>query len=230
MMASRVAASARTYQLAAAVCAVVVAVYIADGFWKPALLRGPLIYFWAYDFFAWVILPTAALVVLHNATSVSARDYGLSADLGWKDIAFVTPLPLIVLFLVHTFAQVIAGALIGPQASGFSYGDPLAPLGGLRILGVIYLAATAGLWESIFYVGLPWFFVSRYGAPPTAVRRGFLLVSAFLFAAAHFENGLANAIAGFFFQLAAVTWYFKLRTLWPVIGAHALIDVYYFWP
>jgi hypothetical protein len=215
---------------ATAVCAFFVVLYIADGLWKPALLRGPMVYFWAYDFLAWVALPLLALLALHSATSLSARDYGLCAPLGWKDIAQVMPLPVFALFLVNMFAYGAALELFGYPKPDFSYITALQPLGALWIVGTVYLAATAALWESIFYIGLPWFCLTRSGNTSTWARCGFILISSVLFAAAHYESGLANAAGAFFFQFVAASWYLSLGTLWPIIGAHVLIDVYYLWP
>jgi membrane protease YdiL (CAAX protease family) len=54
----------------------------------------------------------------------------------------------------------------------------------------------------------------------TSARRTFTIVTATLFAAGHYEGGLSNVVATFCFQLVAATWYFKLKTLWPIVGAH----------
>lgn len=205
--------------------------HLADGFWKPQLLSGPALYFWVYDLVAWVVLPSLAIGILHAATTISGRDYGLSAPLGWKDIAYITPLPLVGLFLCHFFGGALTDALLRPTYAGaFSYSEPLRALGSLWIFGTVYLSATAGLWESIFYVGLPWFAFSSFLTDSGRGRSMFALLTAALFAIGHHENGLTNAGGAFFFQLAAALTYFKLRTLWPIIGAHALIDVYSFWP
>jgi membrane protease YdiL (CAAX protease family) len=77
---------------------------------------------------------------------------------------------------------------------------------------------------------LPWLWYSGGTSGSTTTRGVFAIGSALIFAACHWENGMPNAIGAFFFQLLAFWWYLRLRTLWPVIGAHFLIDVYYFWP
>ena len=223
-----VAVGARVHQLAAVVWVLFVALHIADGLWKANLLRGPYIYFWLYDFFAWVVLPISALAALHRWTALSVEDYGLVVELGWKDLVRVLPLPLFALFAVYLFAYNFAP--FGHSKPEFSYTSALKSLGSLWILGTIYLAVTAGVVESIFWIGLPWFCISRILNSSVWARRGFALITAILFAAAHHESGARSMFAAFFFQLVAASWYFKLRTLWPVIGAHTLIDVYYFWP
>ena len=225
-----VAVGARVHWLAGATCVVLMSLFVSDGLWKPGLLRGPYINFWLYDIAAWLVLPTLLLAALHNTTSLAPKDYGLSADLGWKDLAYVLPLPLFALFSVNVVASAVANGVLGYPEAPFSYITALKALGSLWIVGTIYLAATAGFWESIVWIGLPWFALSRTLSTSVTARRLFTIISATLFAVAHFENGLPNAIGAFFFQLVAATWYFRLRTLWPIVAAHALVDVYYFWP
>ena len=225
-----VAVGARVHQLAGAVSVLFVLLYVSDGLWKPALVRGPYINFWLYDLAAWLVLPTAALFALHSATSLSPKDYGLSAELGWRDVAYVLPLPLFFLFAIYIVVHGIADSALKLPAPQFSAIDALKPLGSLWIVGTLFLAATAGFWESVFWIGLPWFALGRTLRGSALARRLFTIATALLFGMAHYETGLANAIAAFCFQLAAASWYFKLGTLWPIIGAHTLIDVYCFWP
>lgn len=203
---------------------------LLDGFWKIAFLRGPLIYFWAYDFAKWFLLPVLLLAVLHRLAFVLPRDYGLSADLGKRDILYVLPLPLITLFVINFFAAMASGILLAPPKPPLNYSVMLAPLRELWIVGTLYLSATAGLWESIFLIGLPWFWFSRNRVVSARATRAFTFATGILFAAGHWENGVANVMGAFVFQLGAVYWYLRLGTLWPIIGAHFLIDVVYFWP
>jgi hypothetical protein len=224
------ALAARAHHLAGAAWALVVGTWTADGLWKSQLLHGPLVYFWAYDIMAWVVLPLTALLLIHKASIVSGTDYGLSAQLGFKDIIFSIPLPLLVLFVVYWFTRELSRGLIATWPTDFSYTEALKGLGPFSIVGTVYLSATAALWESIFYIGLPWLFFSRSVGTSAWSRRLFIFLTAVLFGAAHFEGGSASVVAGFFFQWVAARCYFKLGTLWPIIGAHALIDVYYLWP
>jgi len=195
-----------------------------------AFSHGPHIYFWAYDFTKWIILPTVLLFVLHRLAFVAPREYGLSADLGKRDILYVLPLPLITLFVVHFIASAAVEIVFTPQKAPFDYRSMLSPLGPLRIVGTLYLSATAGIWESIFFIGLPWLWFSKGRAVSPWGRCAFALGTAVLFAAGHWENGVSNVIGVLLFQLVAVYWYFRFATLWPVIGAHFLIDVVFLWP
>lgn len=201
-----------------------------DGFWKPALLRSPPIFFWAYDFGKWVLLPLCLLWLLHRITDISPRDYGLIADRGMRDILMLLPVPFITLLMADVFTIGMADWILRPPPPEFNYASVLAPLGPLWIVGTFYASITAGVWESIFVLGLPWFWFSQR-QPVTGQRViAFAVVSAAVFALCHWENGISNALGAFVFQLLAVHWYLKFGTLWPVIGAHTLTDVYYFWP
>ena len=203
---------------------------VLDGAWKSTLLNGPHLGFWAYDFAKWMLLPIVLMGVLHQFSAIRPRDYGLSADLGTRDLFYVLPLPLASLFLAHAMAMGIANLAMGWPKPPFAHPEALAPLGKLWIVGTLYLSTTASVWESIFLIGLPWLWYSRGTPGSRTARHFFALGSALVFAACHWENGMPNVIGAFFFEWLAFWWYLSLRTLWPVIGAHFLIDLYYFWP
>ena len=208
---------------------VFVLIGVADGLWKGALLVGPMSRFWAYDLFKWILLPIALLVLLHRR-GVRFRDYGLSAETGAASVLYLLPLVLFTLFTVYFLASKLTGFLFGYPQNRFSYPDALAPLGPLRIVGTVYFALTAGLWESIFFIGLPRLWLKREAAKAPLDDEELVGVSAILFALDHWENGFPNVVGAFCFQFFAFRWYLKLNTLWPIIGAHFLIDLYYFWP
>jgi hypothetical protein len=207
-----------------------VALNVLDGLWKPALLKSAPITYWTYDLAKWVLLPITLVWLLHRTTDTSPRAYGLSADLGLKDLLLLVPLPLTTLVLAYTFGFVVAGPFASSSAPAFHLDSPLNALGPLAVLGTLYLAITAGLWESIFFIGLPWLWLSMGRTTRGPVASAFLPTMAILFAISHFESGWRDVSAAFFFQLVAFYWYFRLRTLWPVIGAHTLIDIYLLWP
>src|SRR5262245_26072439 len=225
-----ISAKADSHVVAGWVCVPFLVVGLLDGYWKIASLRVPLVIFWAYDFAKWVLLPIALLALLHRLAVVMPKDYGLSADLGKRDILGVLPFPLFSLFVVNFFAVGITQSLVQLPLPQFTYAQMLASLGPLWIVGTFYLAVTAGLWESIFCIGLPWLWFSRGRSVSSTAKCGFAVATAILFAASHWENGFAGLVGAFLFQLLAVWWFFRLGTLWPVIGAHFLIDVVYFWP
>jgi hypothetical protein len=226
----RAAIGVHTQQAAFVVLLPFISLHLADGLWKPILVAGPTIYFWAYDLFTWVVVPVVCLAALHKSSPTRSREYGLAAPLGWADVLYVLPLPLIATALAQLLSFWIAWVAFGYPKPSFSYVPALEALGDLRIVGTVYLAATAGLWESVFYIGLPWLVVSQNLGGSITVKRSFAVVSAIVFAVAHFESGPAALVGALVFQVVAVHWYFRLGTLWPIICAHALLDAYYLWP
>jgi membrane protease YdiL (CAAX protease family) len=204
--------------------------FLLDGFWKRKLLQGPILQYWIVDVLEWIVLPLALVLMLRRAARVSPADYGLRAPHGARDILILIPLPLITLFLVFWVGAALGSILFpGYLSEAFRYQSPLASLGKLWIVGTFYLAATAALWESIFLLGLPWLWFSQGGATRQRAA-AFALLSAAVFALGHWENGPEVVCGTFLFQLLAAGWYFRYRTLWPVIGAHFLIDLQAFWP
>ena len=224
------AVRSREHAAAAWASAIFAVTGLLDGFLKIQLIQGPLIGYWAFDVMKWLVLPALLMFAVHRAARVAPRDYGLAADLGARDILSVMPVPLFILFLVGWFTGNIANAMLGYPKPPFSNQEMLSVLGPLWIVGTLYFSVTAGFWESIFLIGLPWLWFSQGRRMPAHSIRIFCLVSALIFAAGHWENGLPNVISVFAFQLCAVWWFVRLQTLWPIIGAHTLIDVYYFWP
>ena len=222
--------TSREYSVAIWTSAVFVFFGAVDGFLKIDLIQRPLIYFYFFDIFKWLVLPAVLMLLVHRNPQIVARDYGLVADLGMSDIFRILPAPLISLLLVDMFAEQISGALLGWPKPSFSHREMLAALGPLWIVGTFYFSITAGVWESIFCIGLPWLWFSQGRRMWESDIELFYFVSASLFAIGHWENGLPNVIGAFAFQICAIWWFFRLKTLWPIIAAHTLIDVYYFWP
>lgn len=203
---------------------------VFDGLWKTPLLKISLLWFWAYDFLKWVVVPAVSLFVLHRLTRISPRQYGLSAEFGIADVVILSALPLITLFFLHFLVFTFVDRAIDHDTSYFYHYDVLKPLGKLWAVGTLYMSAAAELCESLFFIGLPWLWFNRESAATRYQSLSFAFVTACLFATGHLENGIPNASGAFVFQLLAVWWYLKLRTLWPVIIAHFLIDVVWFWP
>ena len=193
------------------------------------MLRGPLIHFWIFDLTKWLVLPAVLMLALRRSPDVRRQGYGLTSAHGMSDIVAMVPLVLITLYIAYALPEYFANQVLGHPKPPFSSPDTLASLGRFRIVGSIYFAVTAGLWESIFIIGLPWLWFSQGAAVPPKQTALFVVVSSLLFASGHWENGLPNVIAAFVFEVCAVRWYLRLKTLWPIIVAHILIDVYDFW-
>lgn len=217
------------YAAAGWTCAVFIAVNLFDGWLKIALVHGTLLHYWIFDLVKWLALPALLMVLLHRNPDVRRQDYGLT-DTRVVEVLALLPLVLITLFVAFYLPDAVSRQLLGGPKPPFSAPDTLAALGRFWIVGSLYFSVTAGLWESIFIIGLPWLWFSRAEPQSLARTTAFVAVLSLLFALGHWENGVPNIIGAFVFEVCAVCWYLRLRTLWPIIVAHALIDLYDFWP
>ena len=220
----------RTANLAGLACLPFVVVWLADGFWKQRLEHVAVPLFWAVDFVEWLVLPAVSLALLHRLAPISRRDYGLAWP-GARRFAAELFLCTVTLFVANFFGgQMLGPMLFGNPRDAFDLARTLASYKPLAIIGTFYLAASAGVCESLFALALPWLWFSQGESVSRGGKAAFALASSFIFALAHWETGWANATGAFAFQLVAVAWYLRFGGLWPIIGAHFLIDLYWFWP
>ena len=214
-------------------CALHVVVQIVDGFFKEPLYRYSEHAFWIFDFVKFVAIPAVVLLWLYRAFSIAPASYGLrsrSKTENWFYFLGLTLFLAIVLNLVykgvHHFAWDIVWRIFHPEPAPEFY-KSLVPDGLLHYPAAIYFAATAGFAEEVFFRGLPLLYIKeRFGNAKPGWK--YVVATSVLFASAHWENGLHEVIATFAYGVASSLLYLKLRNLWPLIGAHALVDFWNF--
>lgn len=207
----------------------VAVIFVFDGFFKQALYGYSPALFWAFDVLKFVVIPAAILIWLARRFSIRPSAYGMrrmSRNEGWLRFLGLTAFLVIVLSLVFRATVWISLMIVRPAGSGAFYGS-IVPEGWLHFPVVLYFAATAGFVEEIFFRALPLVYLKeRFGSGiPVAA---YLLGTSFLFASMHWENGAHELAATFMYGLLAGALYLRLRDLWPLIGAHVLIDVWSF--
>lgn len=210
----------------AALTAPVILVALFNGFYLPALERMGAPLFWCVDVLSWVALPAVLLLLLFRHFRVRSVDYGFGLPQeGLLRFVFFTLLATLILGTVFFGVRNHALPFFGYPAAVFQFEDmEKAGLSGYVIW--IYSALSAGFIESIFYIGLPWLACQRWRSVSPWL---FSLVSAFVFACVHWEQGPHVLMAAFAFGLAACAWFFWRRNLWHVAIAHTLIDLYSFY-
>jgi len=199
---------------------------LLNGFYNGPLFRLSPLLFWAADIALFVIAPIAILFLLAKFAQISPKHYGLHfPPFGGLESVATSVFLAIVLAITYEAAKYLGWAFtwrwyVEPD---FSYGAA-TPSGLLRLLAAGYWALTAGLVESVFYIGLPWYlWRNHFGLAHR--RRLFLFASATIFAAIHWEQGLHNVVGAFAFGFVACLSYWKINDLWPIVGAHILIDL-----
>jgi membrane protease YdiL (CAAX protease family) len=131
----------------------------------------------------------------------------------------------IVLHFVYRQSQNLAWNILRPAPIEDFY-KSIEPDGYLRYPVVLYYALTAGFTEEIFFRALPLlYFRERFGNGKPVWW--YVVITSILFAVAHWENGSDEVVATFAFGVLVSVAYLRGRSIWPVVGAHTLIDFWY---
>ena len=203
---------------------------ILNGFYLPPLFAASPVAFWIIQVMQYWLLPLAILCLFYTKLGIAPGDYGLSAATpgypAWEMLG-AGIFSALLLVIVSTLFWVAGAAFFGHEDFRFSFNE-VVPDGKLRPLVVLYLACTAGFVEEVMFRGVVWrAFVEmpfkRYKMP------AYVVVSSLVFALVHWEQAAAGMVSSFGFGLVAAMLYLRLRNLWPMIAAHTLVDVYYFW-
>lgn len=198
--------------------------------YNPQLFESNVTAFWVADTFQHLILPVLVLYLLCKFFNIKPKDYGLfkpgAGYPAWEMIgaSIFAAVILIIISTVFWFAGLL---IFGNQDFIFAF-NLVVPDNAYHFLVVVYLALTAGVIEEIFYRGLAWKVAS--GINRVRLRKFIYVVfGSIIFSSLHWEQGFAGLLSTFAFGVAAALFYLQLKNLWPMIGAHTLVDVYYFW-
>lgn len=193
-----------------------------NGIYLAALARIGPPWYWAADLIQWIVLPLLAVMFLAKR-GVLPKHYGLETSNQNWDWTIIYSFGVfatagLMYFMAHRFAWHLFD-----QPKGYFSLASVFPGGSMRTVVWIYASVTAGLIESIVYIGLPWLWYSS--VKPDHSRLGFSIVVSLIFAFAHWEQGPHAIVASTFYHVVACAWYFKLPTLWPIVIGHMLIDL-----
>ncbi len=183
--------------------------------------RGAALY-WAVDVLKFVVLPLVVAITLATQFGVTPRQYGFVWN-GWLDFSGLLVLCLVLMFLTYRGGTWIAWvALRFPEAHRF-YAS-INPSGVLRLPVTLYFAITAGVVEETFFRGLPLLFLERL-RPSSVPKAAYVLGTATCFSLVHWMNGPHEVAGTWLLGIVTAALYLRIRTLWPLIAAHSLIDL-----
>lgn len=199
------------------------AIWQLNGFYLALLGQMSPLLLWVADGIQWVLLPTTLLGLLAHKASLHPKNYGLASPgknlwplAGQGLMVFVTA------GLVLLVARNLSWRVLGPSPGSFQLAQ-FFPQGLAGTAVQIYAAVSAGLVESIFFIGLPWLWYSNERKTPSLPQ--FTSAMSAIFGLAHWEQGQHAVIATFLSHLVLCRWFFHWRTLWPVVLGHTLIDL-----
>ncbi|MEQ8234552.1 MAG: CPBP family intramembrane glutamic endopeptidase [Gammaproteobacteria bacterium] len=211
----------REYRLAA-IYVLLVAPFLVNGAVYAAVAKSRWLYA-ALEFVFWAGVPATLLLLARRCAGVDAATLGLVVAANGRGTWLRTLAASVVLALAWPPAYEALHALAVrtfPPTPVFAYED-MTPQGQpARLLVALWYALSAGLVEEVIYRGYFWELCRGLRRP----RRWFLAFGPLVFAAVHWEAGLAAVLVAWAFGLAAAALYLALRNLWPLIVAHAVTD------
>ncbi len=200
----------------------VIVIWLINGIYLSALAKVSVTAFWLADFCQWIIVPTALLMILARK-AVLPEHYGFDrAGLDWQSLLVGAFWSFFTIAIAFFGARDLSWILLGYPNGFFSF-PGVFPSGVMRHVVWLYSSATAGIVESVFFIGLPWLLYRQVRSNPSRVF--FSLLAAVVFAIAHWEQGAHVVVGAFFANLVACFWFFRLGTLWPVVVGHILVDL-----
>lgn len=198
-------------------------IWLVNGIYLAALARISVTYFWLADLVQWVVVPSMLLMFLAKKMNIHPSHYGLNLkDQQWRFVLLESLAMFVTAGLAYYLTLKVAYHVLHQPTGYFSF-PGVFPDGLMGKVIWLYSGVSAGLIESIFFVGLPWLLYQNIRSEPSPVI--FTLLATGIFALAHWEQGPHNIIAAFSFNLVACAWYFRGNSLWPLIIGHALIDL-----
>jgi membrane protease YdiL (CAAX protease family) len=203
-------------------------------YFNPRLADSPRL-FWTVDVLRFAILPAAIVAWGIFRGLFTAADLGLHGRIfGRKNAALLFAVMIAVtLFLCRLDTSLLEWALHAyppnpGAAPAFSYKQMVPPPGpdtGLyRLLAVFYLAIGAAFSEEILFRGL----LRRVFGSGLIGTIFFIVISAALFASVHLYGGPTKLAYALGHGIAFAAIYVITGNLWPLITAHAIIDLYWF--
>jgi len=202
---------------------------LVNGIYNSKLAEYPVL-FWVVDVLGWVVLPSLILLYLYKYYGICLHDYGLVKITGTyqrREILNWTVLATLLLGMYYFAFSWLTWKIITIDTPVFSYSN-MVPEGQTRYFAIFYLAATAAIFEEIFFRGLIWrlIYASSIGGNKPYL---YIFISSLLFGLVHWEKGLPEVISTMIFGAVACVIFLRLRNLLPLIAAHFFIDLVIFW-
>lgn len=205
-----------------------VVIQFLNGFYLPVLSQSP-VGFWVYDILVMGFWPVLIYFLLKKL-NVTHKEYGFK-----KPYSLYAPSQLfgqaLMLFIGVGIVYFIGRSLllaIYPPDNSFFYGSVIPTEGVLRLLVALFFSASAGIVESVIYLGIAKLLIEKK-FEGSAGRYAFVFLSTVVFASVHWEQGVALMVTVGLVQLIFSLSYLRINYLPPFIAAHAAIDFVIFY-
>ena len=202
---------------------------LLNGYYIGGLSDTPWLY-WTVDILSWIVLPLAILYYMKCQYGFGLRDYGIEifSDPQRNRETMAWSLMATLLLAIYYFGLAWLMKLFFPAEPGSGNYGSMVPEGALRLTVVLYLAATAAIFEEIFFRGVLRRVIFVHFNESVAMLV-YVIGSSTLFGLVHWENGTAEVLTTMVTGMVSCFLYLRFNNLVPLIVAHFLIDVAVFW-
>lgn len=200
----------------------IIFIWGVNGIYLSALSQISPAAFWAADLMQWIVVPGALSYFLATKYSILPKQYGFASfSESWVKVFVLGLIAALTFYISFFWVRDFSWRFLGHPTGFFSLGS-VFPSGALGTVIWLYSAVSAGLVESALFIGLPWLLWSRLNLDSPFV---FSFLSALIFSSVHWEQGPHVVIGALAFGLVACAWFFRLRTLWPIVIGHVIVDL-----
>lgn len=151
----------------------------------------------------------------------------------WRDLGFVRPphgaIDLVIAFVGGVLFKILMKALVMPMlgfgAINTTYHD-LAGNTTAMLLTLLWVTVGGGFGEELIWRGFLFERLGSFLGSRAHAKVVIVVVTSILFASAHYwDQGFPGAVQATMTGLVFGTTYARLRTIWPVMVAHAAFDI-----
>ena len=213
-----------------AATSIAVAIFTANGFYKEWLYTSYRQLYWVHDALSFVAIPVFIVLLAHFVCKIEPYEYGLNFKTKYSMPGdFIVQMVISgVLFVASYYIVLWTTRLWIPPSHGASfYADAMPKMLLYKYAVTMYYSATAAFSEEVIFRGLIFYYVMKH-LPQRRQFVGYVAISSTLFGLIHWENGLGEVLATFSTGVAASVYFYKIRTLWPLISAHFITDLLVF--
>lgn len=203
-----------------------IALGLLNGLYLPALAGVRPALYWSADVLQFVVVPAVAFGLLTRRGGFHPRELGfnrINPHGSWARTIGIVVLVTVSYWVAYEPVLALARSFFASTEASVPFVDVLPQSQPWRWLAVLYASGSAALVEETVFRSIPWrYFSSRLRSP----RIPYILVTSFLFAAIHSEQGLPAVIAAGSLGIVAAVLYTRIQNVWPFVVAHFMAGVW----
>lgn len=173
------------------------------------------------------------LLVGNLAGAALVLIWAVASGTPWRDLGFVRPrhgaIDLVIAFVAGVLFKILMKAVVMPLLGFGAINSTYHYLSGNTagfLLTLLWVIVGGGFGEELIWRGFLFERLGTFLGPRANAKVIVVVVTSILFASAHyFDQGIPGAVQATMTGLVFGATYARMRTIWPVMVAHAAFDV-----